>query len=896
MRSFRKHASQQSLRFTRFNAHTGEQALAEHKITINETFRDPYTGRRMKMGEVGCASSHIVLWEIAAKEKPVQWTVILEDDALQTSDQWREQLAELRSDEPTFVYLAHRGGNSGQTGTVPCDHPVHWTLAYAINGAAARVLSDGANEYRQNLIPVDDYLPWAVGAHQAACDDKGGCNAGLYPETRIETCHMLAKHAFVPRNNNEQSDTELSALVPVPKLDGDLVVLTVASDRTHYGFVWLKRSAEYYGYDLRVLGEPGTWDGGNMAQTTGGARKLLLLREALMDLKHKYVLFTDGYDTVFQRSPRDLLDLYRSHHPNEPILFGAERACWPSKAVCERYLTLKPCDSSFRYLNSGTYVGQREKITRILTRFSGAPDSDDQLFYSKQYVRELQKGTNSIELDRDCQFFLPLAETEHGDGWEFKGNRVVTPDGKVPFLLHGNGPAKQTIIGIYNYVAGAWSSHYGGLVHEKAKISAERILLGLVVTGTPFVDEFLRSALTLAHPKSKTLLCVFYSDGANEPLVRIDHEERQKYALYFEIRGGDEAKGRREILRLAEKERTEYALVLTSETLLLEPETVTHLASWNKSVIAGSAQRTGDAIWSNYWTDTDQTGWYRRGFDTLALYNRERTGLWQVPFASQLVLFRNDSYTVAVEQMGDSERTLCRNLAAHGVPVFLDNERLYGTMLGDDKSAAPSLVAYPTLFEAEHNFDLWAPLYLVPNWETFEFEEVCDGVFAAKLFTQRFCDELVRTAEDANLWSGGESVDQRGGFDESYPTRDVFMSQLQLESQWAFLLKRIVKAAVPRLYPGGSIDGEIRLAFVVRYTMDTQKSLDPHGDHSTVTSSILLNTAYEGGGVRFVKQNCTYRPSEPGTLLLHPGSVLTHRHEGLPITAGRRYVFVSFNK
>lgn len=84
--------------------------------------------------------------------------------------------------------------------------------------------------------------------------------------------------------------------------------------------------------------------------------------------------------------------------------------------------------------------------------------------------------------------------------------------------------------------------------------------------------------------------------------------------------------------------------------------------------------------------------------------------------------------------------------------------------------------------------------------------------------------------------------------------------------------------------------------FVVRYRPDEQPSLRPHHDSSTYTINIALNQAgvdYEGGGCRFIRYNCSVTDTKPGWMLMHPGR-LTHYHEGLLVTAGTRYIMISF--
>ncbi|CAF4325744.1 unnamed protein product, partial [Adineta steineri] len=46
---------------------------------------------------------------------------------------------------------------------------------------------------------------------------------------------------------------------------------------------------------------------------------------------------------------------------------------------------------------------------------------------------------------------------------------------------------------------------------------------------------------------------------------------------------------------------------------------------------------------------------------------------------------------------------------------------------------------------------------------------------------------------------------------------------------------------------------------------------------------------YEGGGCRFVRQNCSVLSTRRGWALMQPGR-LTHLYEVLPVTKGTRYI------
>ncbi len=90
---------------------------------------------------------------------------------------------------------------------------------------------------------------------------------------------------------------------------------------------------------------------------------------------------------------------------------------------------------------------------------------------------------------------------------------------------------------------------------------------------------------------------------------------------------------------------------------------------------------------------------------------------------------------------------------------------------------------------------------------------------------------------------------------------------------------------------------DYNIAFIVKYDYENgQKSLKPHHDSSVYTINVALNSSdeYTGGGVNFISKNCSFLNKTPGYLLLHPGRI-THYHEALEITGGKRYVLVSFN-
>tara|TARA_B100001079_G_scaffold62011_1_gene52624 strand:+ start:44 stop:337 length:294 start_codon:yes stop_codon:yes gene_type:complete len=80
----------------------------------------------------------------------------------------------------------------------------------------------------------------------------------------------------------------------------------------------------------------------------------------------------------------------------------------------------------------------------------------------------------------------------------------------------------------------------------------------------------------------------------------------------------------------------------------------------------------------------------------------------------------------------------------------------------------------------------------------------------------------------------------------------------------------------------------LRDAFLIKYTMNGQKSLRLHNDASLVTGSVKLNDDYTGGVLSFPRQGITNEDIPIGKLILFPGQV-THGHTSTELLSGTKY-------
>ena len=228
---------------------------------------------------------------------------------------------------------------------------------------------------------------------------------------------------------------------------------------------------------------------------------------------------------------------------------------------------------------------------------------------------------------------------------------------------------------------------------------------------------------------------------------------------------------------------------------------------------------------------------------------------------------------------------------------IFDKEQKYETKKLSNDIINKSLFSY----ETDPN---WIANYLHPDflkamgdWNKLPVEEPCDWTFTFPFVNDKFCDELLNEVENRGDWSPGNdtsTIDKRLNTVENVPTQDIHMKQIGFREQWNNIVKRHIAPLVSHLYSPFKTNG-LNIAFVVKYEMGHQQKLNAHHDSSAYSINISLNTPevdFTGGGTRFVRQNTTVQ-GKKGWAIIHPGR-LTHYHEGLPITSGKRFIFVSF--
>ncbi|KAA8591223.1 hypothetical protein FQN60_002166 [Etheostoma spectabile] len=288
-------------------------------------------------------------------------------------------------------------------------------------------------------------------------------------------------------------------------------------------------------------------------------------------------------------------------------------------------------------------------------------------------------------------------------------------------------------------------------------------------------------------------------------------------------------------------------------------------------VVAPMITRVG-RLWSNFWGALSAEGYYARSEDYVDIVQGRRAGVWNVPYVSSVFL---------------------------GIFMYVTNMHTFGRILSTDNYQTSHL--HNDLWQIFENPVDWQERYIHENYTYIIkdklIENPCPDVYWFPIFSDVACDHIVEEMEHYGKWSGGGNTDTRiqGGY-ENVPTIDIHMNQINFEKEWHKFLLEYIAPITEKMYPGYYTKAQFDLAFVVRYKPDEQPSLRPHHDASTFTINIALNQAgpdYQGGGCRFLRYDCSIQAPRKGWTLMHPGR-LTHYHEGLPTTAGVRYIAVSF--
>lgn len=886
-----KRLSKFSFKYEFFNAVEGMEEKYLENIEINKEWRDPYSGRVMTHGEVGCSLSHLNIYKKAlVSENNV--TLILEDDA-EFVDNFEEKLEnildELKNTDWDVCYLGRKlMGKDGEeiSKNLKVAGYSYWTIGYLVNKKGAKKLIDGNIE--KNLIPIDEYIP--ILSQQSPLNNK----YGKYYNSSIKL--LTVKDLLIkPENNSFQSSsTENSPLITIS--DKRLLILATGTDMNDA----LKRfieSCEIYGLEYKILGLGQKWNGGNMSAGIGGGQKINFLVEELSNLDDDQLIFvSDSYDVIMSSNTEEIINKFNKF--KTPIVFAAEKDCWPDKRLINKY---PETESPWKFLNSGGFMGKVKHIKQILPE-KYKNNGDDQLYYTKQFL----ENQDLISLDYNCDIFQCVNSSKDDIEINFNNSRIRNKKyNTYPCQVHGNGPwqIKVHLGRLESYLMKNWSNTYRFNNKNLIKFdNSKTVYIFIPILSLDF-DNFMKGILDINYPKENIVL-TFYNFLNIKLSKKINTFKNYKNIQVIEHKTDSFA----EILNWSMTDcKEDYYFYIEPSIYLSNPNIFQNLMVHDKGFIAPFINNINENWNNNFWGELDNNGFYKRSFDFFDISNGKRKGCWNVPFVRWTYLIKKeylnhlkDGYTAIANH---ADMSICKVARNKNISIYINNLHNFGFQK-TIKDKIPSTALRSEFYMFETDRKAWFDKYCHPdfikainNWKNLPLNEICSDSYEFPFFNELFCDHLIDEVNNINEWSGGGNKkikDKRINGYENIPTIDIHMKQIGFRKQWEIIVMEYISKLVSHVYSPYQTKG-LNISFVVKYEMGKQEFLQPHHDSATYSLVITLNKPgidFKGGGTRFIRQNVVHN-GKKGYCTVHPGK-LTHYHEGVKITDGIRYIMVSF--
>ena len=661
------------------------------------------------------------------------------------------------------------------------------------------------------------------------------------------------------------------------------------------------------------------WNGGDIQRHPGGGHKVNLLRPVVEKWSKEddlIVMFVDSYDVIFTMGADQILARFKDF--DAKVVFSAEGFCWPDESLAAKYPRV---GLGKRFLCSGGFIGYAKEVFSVIADHPIKDTEDDQLYYTTIFLDEQKRTSIGIRLDHRSHIFQNLNGARDEVELEFTNNSttaVNTIYSTKPAVLHGNGPSKLFLNFLGNYVPNEWSTSGGcrrcqemSLQLPSSRSEWPTVLLALFIESpTPFLLEVLEKVTQLDYPKDKISLWIHCNTLHHETLVHGWVELVQ--TLYRNVtyvgpdRAIQESVAKDTAINMCLQWSYDYLLLMDSLAMLDHAHTLTRIMETNRNVVAPLLVRPF-RMFSNFWGDVAANGFYSRSRDYTEIIQRTRLGVWNVPFINSAVLIkgawlkaRGTNLPSFTSSVWDPDLAFCAWMRDKGHFMYVSNLEDYGHLLNRETYTTEHL--HNDMYQLFDNRLDWERKYIHENYSkildpNFVLEQPCTDVYLFPVMSEVFTKHLVEELEHFGQWSNGKNEDKRlqGGY-ENVPTVDIHMNQVGFESQWLEFLRVYIVPVQIKVFPGYYSKANALMNFVVKYTPTGQSFLRPHHDSSTFTINVALSRAgieYEGGGCRFVRQNCSIVDTKLGWTLMHPGR-LTHYHEGLPIVKGTRYIMVSF--
>lgn len=414
---------------------------------INTLYKNPENGKNITIGEVGCALSHVEVWENIVESGKT--ALVLEDDAVCHSSNVLQDIKALSTDrmmlrewdlfylgrKPLFAFAEETCMWMNQL--VKPKYSWH-THAYILTPQGAAKLL--ATHFQQSIIIADEYIPIMCGDGLDKFDEYG-----KYP--KLDAIALPADKQLFFQENSDSTTKNSPEVFPPNKspYERQYLHVTAASDENNPGYKDLIKSINKQDSWFYVNIGKEDWKGGTM-EYMGGAQKLFWMKDWVDRIDPEaIVIFTDAYDVLILDSAANIIREWLDWFDEDKILFAAESTIWPPLKEREKGETVSRTNGTYPYLNSGCYMGKAKNIaymiSEIFSRWYDITEASDDQLLCQRFQRA---RPDLVQLDTEARIFQCLGNPELE--LEARNNRpwnIATET--FPMIVHGNGPGKELL-------------------------------------------------------------------------------------------------------------------------------------------------------------------------------------------------------------------------------------------------------------------------------------------------------------------------------------------------------------------------------------------------------------------------------------------------------------------
>lgn len=642
-----------------------------------------WDNREIKNAEIGCSLSHMAIWKrIAAKQETA---LILEDDAFWHKGELKKFITESlpKCPDTDILYLGRNKASNKKEKPIGED-ALFVDPAFSYNAHAYIIRSETASkllstDVLKNLVVIDEVLVACWTKHRRDDFSK------VFPPIIRAVSSNASKFEVWQQSLPDGYFSDIEDTTPYASTSNKKIYcFTVADDPTNEGLEKHICSSTYYDVPIKILGLDSPWGGGDMVNDPGGGQKINLLIPELEKLKsdpNAIVLFVDGYDILFLEGLESIINLFLSK--GTPILFSAEKSCWPDRSLADKY---PDAPHVYKFLNSGTFVGYAKDLYKITERAREenlSNISDDQLYYTNEFL--YGKYKHLISLDYECEIFQCLGGA-YEDVEIKKGKLYNTITNSIPFIAHGNS-SKEKFWYISNYLSKKWNSNSPFSAIGNLKDSPVIYISIYCVSNLDIANwnVFFSYISKLNFPKSNIIIHVEDSQDKLKTISESIDANEYREVLYTSTKDEkNEGERRNLIFKESLSHEYDYHFYVENLCLLKNPEVLNELIKTNKNVVAPILRETINnevSNQANFWGAFSSSGYNKRSKNYFDILDRKDKKCWTVPFVGACYLIKRniiERHPNPYSGHEDLDLAFVKNLGYKRVLFHADNRRDYG--------------------------------------------------------------------------------------------------------------------------------------------------------------------------------------------------------------------------